>query len=154
MHDPKQPVKSRITAKSNILLSIMTIILFTCWLLLTNLVHSDVPLDTISDKVDFILRTTPLTDTHNDFPIKLLYNFKNKVSYQDLGSLPQAPGFAGFDTDLGRLKKVCACPHINMKGRAGAIFWSAFVPCTDFKLVNDNVKDTVVMIGTHSSLIP
>jgi hypothetical protein len=114
MLDQKQS-QSRGNLGSNIASTIttMTLLLLTCWLLLTNLGQSAIPLATIPAKVDFILENTPLTDTHNDLPIKLLQYFKNKISYQDLETLPKAAGFEGFDTDLGRLKKVCECLLIH-----------------------------------------
>jgi hypothetical protein len=104
MKDLKQPRRTK--TLSNILLSTTMIILLTLWLILANLGQSSIPLDNIPAQVEFILDSTPLTDTHNDFPMKLLYHFHNKISYQDLETLPEAAGFSGFDTDLGRLKKV------------------------------------------------
>lgn len=104
MFEKQSQSTSRGAFKSSLFVSTITLLFFTCLFFLFHIDQSAI--HSIDEQVDFILSTTPLTDTHIDFPIKLLYHFKNKIAYQDLETLPQGEGFEGFDTDLGRLKKV------------------------------------------------
>ena len=67
----------------------------------------------LKDPVEAILRSAPLIDTHNDFPIALRYLYKNDISNITYNStLP-------YHVDFPRLRK----------GRLGAQFWSVFVEC-------------------------
>lgn len=96
----------------------------------------------LESQVDEILTSTPLIDTHNDMPIKLYFTYENKIAYRNLSQLEKhQSGWTGFNTDLSRLQA----------GRAGAVFWSAYVNCKDFQIQSSSVRDTLAQIGTSAS---
>lgn len=80
------------------------------------------------DPVEAVLRSTPLIDTHNDFPIALRALYKNDISNITYNStLP-------LHVDFPRLKK----------GRLGAQFWSVYVGCP--KASNNYTSDVYLPI--------
>ncbi|KAJ3173962.1 dipeptidase 1 (renal) [Irineochytrium annulatum] len=93
-----------------------------------------------------ILERSPVIDTHNDLPIKLGWlngGFVGNVSFYNMGP--------DYHTDITRLKK----------GRVGAQFWSAFVPCAEnanacpsqFKAYNEDLRRTIDQIDVIKHIV-
>ncbi|KAM4630479.1 dipeptidase 1 [Polymixia lowei] len=75
-----------------------------------------------------LMSETPLIDGHNDLPWQLRKQFNNQLSQVDLTKLNST------HTNIPKIKK----------GRLGAQFWSAYVPCdTQYK---DAVRQTLEQI--------
>ncbi|KAL3897239.1 MAG: hypothetical protein SGCHY_003558 [Lobulomycetales sp.] len=77
-------------------------------------------------------------------PIKLYFTYENKIAYRNLSQLEKhQSGWTGFNTDLSRLQA----------GRAGAVFWSAYVNCKDFQIQSSSVRDTLAQIDLIHRLV-
>jgi membrane dipeptidase len=76
------------------------------------------PSHSITERVDKILRDTPLIDGHDDLAIFLRFAYKNHL-HTDKFRKDFREGGMKMHVDLPRLKK----------GKVGGAFWSAFVPC-------------------------
>ncbi|XP_068568898.1 dipeptidase 1 [Cebidichthys violaceus] len=75
-----------------------------------------------------LMSETPLIDGHNDLPWQLRIQFNNELNKVDLNTLETT------HTNIPKIKK----------GRLGAQFWSAYVPCeTQYK---DAVRQTLEQI--------
>lgn len=72
----------------------------------------------IEDRVQHILKHTPLIDGHNDFPIFLRAAFNNHIQADNF-TKPFLDGTLPYHTDLARLRA----------GLVGGAFWSVFWPC-------------------------
>jgi membrane dipeptidase len=78
----------------------------------------DRPALTIRERVDDILRNTPLIDGHDDLAIALRFAYKNEIHTPKFRKDFEEGGMQGH-VDLPRLKE----------GKVGGAFWSAFVAC-------------------------
>lgn len=76
------------------------------------------PLPTINERVDEILKNTPLIDGHNDLAIFLRFAYKNQIHTTKFHDKFEKGGME-MHVDLPRLRK----------GKVGGALWSAFVPC-------------------------
>ncbi|KAJ3025574.1 UNVERIFIED_CONTAM: dipeptidase 1 (renal) [Siphonaria sp. JEL0065] len=74
-----------------------------------------------------ILKHAPVIDTHNDWPTGLKYTYNNTIKNINLMDTPR------FHTDIRRLRK----------GMLGVQFWSAYVPCHDFRKETNSVLLTL-----------
>ncbi|KAK2008589.1 putative dipeptidase [Colletotrichum eremochloae] len=95
-----------------------------------------------SGRTDYILRTTPLLDSHNDLPYLLRVELQNRL-YNGAFDFRQA---LPSHTDLQRLKQ----------GKVGAQFWSVFVECPDLMKPDDathSVRDTLEQIDVTRRFI-
>lgn len=75
---------------------------------------------TIAERVDEILRKTPLIDGHNDFAIYIRYKYNNHINAKSFREGFETSGLP-YHVDLPRLRA----------GKNGGAFWSVFVPCPD-----------------------
>ncbi|TNM91010.1 hypothetical protein fugu_003299 [Takifugu bimaculatus] len=84
--------------------------------------------DANMDRALKLMAETPLIDGHNDLPWQLRKQFNNELNKVDLNTLETT------HTNIPKVKK----------GRLGAQFWSAYVPCdTQYK---DAVRQTLEQI--------
>nr|XP_033799629.1 dipeptidase 1 [Geotrypetes seraphini] len=84
--------------------------------------------ETLREKAERIMSTTPVIDGHNDLPWQLLSQFNNKLSEVDLYNLNTT------HTNIPKLKT----------GYVGGQFWAAYVPCETQN--KDAVKRTLEQI--------
>ncbi|KAI1912375.1 hypothetical protein LOZ53_006210 [Ophidiomyces ophidiicola] len=99
--------------------------------------------DDYRKRAEWILRTTPLIDGHNDLPYFIRKSTKNQI-YD--GKLPFETGLSGH-TDLKRLRQ----------GMLGGQFWSVYTPCPNPLVPIDeptwSVRDTLEQIDVTKRLI-
>ncbi len=76
------------------------------------------PSSSINQRVDEILKGTPLIDGHNDLAIFLRFAYKNQIHTSKFRDKFEKGGME-MHVDLPRLRK----------GKVGGALWSAFVPC-------------------------
>ncbi|ROV97368.1 hypothetical protein VMCG_06861 [Cytospora schulzeri] len=106
------------------------------WFTYSQNIFPNISLNDYAARTEMILRTTPLIDGHNDFPLLLRLELHNQIydnkTFQFRDTLAS-------HTDLARLKE----------GRVGGQFWSVFVECDNVKGVNEPayaVRDTLEQI--------
>ncbi|KAL8298815.1 hypothetical protein RB597_007437 [Gaeumannomyces tritici] len=75
---------------------------------------------TIDERVNEILRKTPLIDGHNDFAIYIRYKYENHINDKGFREGFESSGLP-LHVDRPRLRA----------GKNGGAFWSVFVPCPD-----------------------
>ncbi|PKY09358.1 dipeptidase [Aspergillus campestris IBT 28561] len=151
LHEAKQALSpSHHIAKTSLTQRVQTlalaIFLACCCFTVTNALSSH-ELLSIEDRVDRILSRTPLIDGHNDLPIFVRENFKNRIYQEDFTAPFTQGGFPGH-VDIPRLSE----------GKVGGTFWSVFVGCpangSDFS--DDNyakgVRETVEQIDVMTRL--
>ena len=82
---------------------------------------ADAP-EAIDQRLDRVLKQTPLIDGHNDLPWEIRERFGGDLAQVDLAgntaALPAPTGSLPLMTDIPRLRR----------GRVGAQFWSVFIP--------------------------
>lgn len=99
------------------------------------------------ERLEKILLTQPVIDTHNDLPYLVRYKLHNEI--YDKTKLPLEQGLCSH-TDIPKLRK----------GRIGAQFWSVFIECknpdelcNDFNVPNSAVRDTLEQIDVTKRLV-
>ncbi|PHH53130.1 Dipeptidase 1 [Ceratocystis fimbriata CBS 114723] len=75
---------------------------------------------TIGQRVNHILRSTPLIDGHNDLAIYIREHYNNHIYYDNFSQPFSQGGLLGH-VDIPRLRE----------GQNGGAFWSVFTPCPD-----------------------
>lgn len=102
---------------------------------------------TPEQRLDSLLKTTPIVDTHNDFPYLLRVQLHNQLEID-----PK------FDFD-GDLLNHTSLPKIR-KGKLGIQFFSAFIECRypdelsqDFAYQTPIVRDTIEQIDVTERLV-
>lgn len=84
-------------------------------------------------RAELILRTTPLIDGHNDFPMLLRHQLRNQIYGHDFQSANLTS-----HTDIQKMRR----------GRLGGQFWSVFIACSeDLPLGGDPIRDPEELIA-------
>ncbi|KAK6334129.1 hypothetical protein TWF696_002632 [Orbilia brochopaga] len=96
----------------------------------------------ITERVNRILTSSPLIDTHIDLPILAREVFQNHI-YADNFSTPFASGGLYGHVDIPRLKS----------GKIGGIFWSVFTACPDPAAdPEEQFQDAVYFESIHDTI--
>ncbi|KAK6529994.1 hypothetical protein TWF694_003370 [Orbilia ellipsospora] len=100
-----------------------------------------VPL-TLDERVDRILSSSPLIDTHIDLPIFARALYQNHI-YNENFTVPFKEGGMVGNIDIPRLQT----------GRVGGVFWSVFTSCPPTGLdPNEEFKDEVYYESIHDTI--
>lgn len=86
------------------------------------------------------------TDSLNELPIRVRSSFQNLLANVSLTDLPPKRNAAdanGFSTSLSRLRD----------GRVASLFWSVYVPCTDFTVWSEATRMQLEQIDLVKRMI-
>ncbi|EPS37067.1 hypothetical protein H072_9320 [Dactylellina haptotyla CBS 200.50] len=101
----------------------------------------NVPL-TLDERVDQILSSSPLIDTHIDLPLYIRFLYQNHI-YGDNFTDPFKTGDMHGQIDIPRLRS----------GKVGGVFWSVFTECPASSLdPNEEFKDEVYYESIHDTI--
>ncbi|KAJ6036303.1 hypothetical protein N7540_000582 [Penicillium herquei] len=123
-------------------LAAATLLAASIWAIYQSVSTHDKGKETLSDRADRILKSSPLIDGHNDLPYLLRIELRNQI-YSDRFSFREA---LASHTDLKRMKE----------GRVGGQFWSVFMECPDTTKLDDPshiVRDTLEQIDVARRFI-
>ncbi|KAF3927061.1 hypothetical protein AA313_de0201869 [Arthrobotrys entomopaga] len=97
---------------------------------------------TLDERVDRILSTSPLIDTHIDLPIFTRALYRNHI-YNENFTVPFKEGGMVAHIDIPRLQT----------GRVGGVFWSVFTSCPSTALdPHEEFKDEVYYESIHDTI--
>lgn len=97
--------------------------------------HRAVPID---QRVEHILRSTPLIDGHNDFPIHIRAAYHNNIYSANFTFSESLHGHV----DIPRLRE----------GRVGGTFWSIYTDCPRSSTTPNDFSDGVYATNVHDTL--